>query len=280
MTDADKLLDSITDIPTLPDVVARINQLVRDPNTSAADINDVISRDMALSAKVLKLVNSPFYGFPRRITSITYAVVILGFRTIRNLAMSVFMMDLFKKGCEGFDAKAFWRYCIGAAVASQTVAKHVEFPHGEDAFMGGLLHDVGLVIMSQYVTDDFAKVLEKRDQLDCLLLEAEEHALDYDHTQLGGKLMERWNLPPHLVEIVRHYPDPARADADNMLVSIVHLGAIFTRALCFGNAGDNRLFAIDEHAWKQSGLTEPKLAEVLDDIGGEMNRAGEFFEML
>lgn len=279
MNKIQKIIDNITDLPTLPDVVSRINEMVHDPSTSAAEINDVISRDLALSTKVLKLVNSPFYGFPRRITNITYAVVILGFNTIRNLALSAFMFDLFKTGVAGFDLQAFWRYSIASAVGSQLVAKRAGFELIEDAFMGGLLHDVGKVIMNQYLKKDFEAVVKHVQEQDCLFLEAEEAVLDYTHHDIGAALLERWNLPPHLVESCRLYHKPCEGADESCFIPSIHLADILVRALCFGSPGDRRIPKVDPQAWSRLNIPVEGLEPLMDAILLESTRASAFFEM-
>lgn len=282
MADLQKTLDEIRDLPTLPDVVAKVNQLVSDPNTSAADINDVISKDPSLSARILKLVNSPFYGFPRRITTITYAVVILGFTAVRNLALSAFVFDAFKGRKEKnlFDLKAFWTHSITTAMAARFIARKVDGEEEEDAFMGGLLHDIGKTVMNQYLRDDLDKVVQTVASEDTLFLDAERAVLDYDHIELGALLLERWNLPPRLVEIVRYHRAVADASPESRkATAVVHLAKILVRALCIGNAGDRRIPCLQPAAWEALGLTWDEVDHLMSQIRAESDRARDFFQL-
>lgn len=252
MTDLKKRINAVSDLLTLPDVVTKINTMVRDNRTSAADITLVISRDIALSAKVLRLVNSPFYGFNRRITSINYAIVILGFNAIRNLALSAFMFDLYRSRAEGFDSRSFWRFSISCAAVAQAIAAKLGFVKPEDAFMAGLLHDIGIVIMSQHFRDDFARIIRRCQEDDCSLLEAEAKELDYTHREVGALLLDRWNLPAEMIDAVREY---AYVDENSGKISaIVHLAHVLTTALCQGTPGDGRILALSPLALASLGL--------------------------
>ncbi len=279
MADLRRTIDNISNLPTLPDVVMKINQLVRDPNTSAADINEVISRDMSFSAKILKLVNSPFYGFPRRITSITHAVVILGFNAIRNLALSAFMFEAFDKRTKVFDLHAFWRHSICTGIAAQVIARRARFEAIDDSFMAGLLHDIGKAVMNQFMPDEFEQVIKYVKKQDCLFLEAENHLLDFTHGDVGGLLMEKWNLPLAMVEVVQHHHTPSESELEQPICPIVHLADIFVRALCLGFGGDSRIPRIDASAYERLGFSDEDIDPLADQILTEIRRAGAFFEL-
>lgn len=282
MTDVKKVINDISDLPTLPDVVAKLNRMISDPRTSAADINDVISRDLALSAKILKLVNSPYYGFSRRITTITYAVVILGFNTVRNLALSAFIFDAFRKRGQLFDVKEFWRHSIATAFAAAAVARVVDEEQEENAFMAGLLHGIGKVVMNQYLPDDMQKVMQFAKREETRFAEAEEQVLDYSHAELGGLLLERWNLPETIVETVLYHEHPGDYETSGEAASlcrIVHFGNILVCSLCFGSSGDERVPRLDHGVWERLGLSWEQVDTLMGDLTGEIDRADEFFSM-
>jgi len=278
---AARLVASIQDLPTLPNVVARITTLVANPSTSAAEINKVLSSDPSLSAKILQLVNSPLHGFPRRITSITYAVVLLGFSAIRNLAMSVFVFDAFKrKSARGLDLTSLWTHAMAVAIASASLAKRARQIQEEDAFMAGLLHDLGKAVMAQHRSSDLAPVVEAVKREDCLFVEA-EHAAGppCGHSELGGALLDRWNLPEPVVAATRwhHAPSSAPDGAARKLAQTVHVGDFLARLCGIGSGGDRQLPAIDGEAWGAMGISEPDLEPFLRKTAGEMEKAFSFF---
>lgn len=280
MSDLRAVIEKIDNLPTLPDIVVKLNRLITDPSTSAGDINDLISRDVSLSAKILKLVNSPYYGFPRRITTVTYAVVILGFTAVRNLTLSAFVFDAFKqRGVGKFDLKGFWRHSICTAVAAQHLARDGEDVSDEDGFMGGLLHDVGKVVMSQYLQDDLNRVMARVTESDCLFLDAEMDLLEYNHAKIGAILLEKWNLPKNLVAMVRHHHTPTRAQEGKRDCAIVHFADILARSLGVGSGGDRKMPLLDGAAWEELGLDWAAVDELLGQVRTEIKKVGAFLEL-
>lgn len=281
MTDINLIIDEITELPTLPDVVVEVNRMIADPKTSAADINAVISRDMSLSAKILKLVNSPYYGFPRRITTITYAVIILGYNTVRNLALSAFIFDSFKgKGARQFQLKPFWQHSACTAFTASALAKQKKNKMEEDAFMCGLLHDIGKAVLNQFFVEEMEQVTEKIKADDCLFKEAEQATLSFNHSQLGARLLERWNLPENIVAAVEFHHTPSEADQTHLeLTSIIHVADIITRSLLLGSGGDLRIPCLDPLAWQRLDLSWDDIDAVMAEVSAKTSGAADFLEI-
>lgn len=278
--DAKKFVKSIDNLPTLPSIVAKVSEIIENPTASAADINSVIRQDLALSARILRLVNSSFYGFPRRISSITHAVVILGFNTVRNVALSAFVLDAFSVRDLPFGYRDFWIHSLGTAIAANTLAKRLGFADAEDAFMGGLLHDVGKVVLHQYAREDFAAVLRIVKEKDCLIREAEKEALGLTHAEVGSALLDAWHLPPKLVEAVGLHHAPGASVEAAELSAIVHLSDIFTRALLVGSGGDSRIPRASREAWARLKLDTSQVGELLREIAREIRKVDAFVELL
>lgn len=278
--DARRFVKSIDNLPTLPGVVAKVTRLVEDPKASAADINNAIRQDIALSARILRLVNSSFYGFPRKIGSITHAVVILGFNTVRNVVLSAFVLDTFEAKDLPFGYRDFWIHSLGAAVASEHLARRRGMKDFDDAFMAGLLHDIGKVVLHQYARDDFAEVLDVVKQKDCLIMEAEREVLGMTHAEVGEMLLDEWHLPVKLVKSVARHHDPAGADEARDLASIVHVADIFVRALLVGNGGDARIPRASQEAWGSLGVELSRVEAVARDLAREMRRVDVFMELV
>ena len=278
--DPQKFIRSIDSLPTLPSVVAKVGELVGNPGTSAADINNVIRTDIALSARVLKLVNSSFYGFPRKISSITHAVVILGFNTVRNVALSAFVLDAFVARDLPFGYREFWIHCLGTGVAASALAKRRGLAQAEDAFMAGLLHDVGKIVLHVYARPEYAGVFRRVKERDCLILEAERDVLGMTHAEVGGLLLDAWHIPEHLVETVKLHHEPDGASAGPDLTAAVHLGDILTRALLVGNPGDKRIPRASQEAWDTLGFALGEVDGICREIAQEMQSVDAFVELL
>lgn len=277
----EKLIGSIEGLPTLPSVVARVNELVDEPTASAGDINEVISQDMALSSKILRMVNSAFYGFPRRISSMTHAVVILGFQTVRNLALSAFVLDAFDSKSMALDHRAFWVHSVAVGVAANAVGARHGVPLGEDALMCGLLHDVGKLVLSQYAGREYYETVVKARAAGITLIEAENEILGVTHADVGGMLMEHWNLPEKMVAVLGQHHSPAECSPDTIkLVSAVHVADVLVRALLIGSGGDESIPAVAEEAWRALALSEAELPDLLREISAEVLRVRDFIELV
>lgn len=277
------VLDRITDMPALPTVVARLTRLIADPKTTASDINAALSSDPGLVTKILKLVNSSYYGFARRITTITNAVVILGFNQVRNLALSAFIFDSFTQGegCDRrFDLAGVWRHSIGSAFLAAAIAKAAAPKLEEDAFICGLLHDLGKFIMAQHAPEHLCLVMEEVEREDVLFHEAERKRLGYDHAVLGGLVMERWNLPETLVEVVRHHHLPLEApEGSRRLACIASAAEITARALLMGDPGDRRIPLLTAGVWEATALDWRRLEGIVRKVADDYSKSDAFFSV-
>ncbi|HOO57560.1 MAG TPA: HDOD domain-containing protein [bacterium] len=258
---AQKVVDRLKDVPTLPSVIQKIIEIVDSPHTSASDLNKAISLDQALSAKVLKLVNSAFYGFPKKIETLTQAIVILGFNTVRSLALSISMIDFFtrRRGKKRLDYNEYWRHSIATSIMARAIAKKVFPQMAEEAFVSGLLHDIGILILDQFIPDEFQKAYEKMKTDRIHLYDAEKQELGITHCDVGRMLAIKWNLPDPLLYTINyhHHPDPTKDYFP--IVSTVHAANIGVKILGLGGIGDEDLYRtihIDEEAKRVLKLDE------------------------
>lgn len=241
-----RVVRKVREVPTLPVVCSRINSLISDPKTTAKDISDVIEDDLALAAKILKVVNSAFYGFPRKIATLTHAVVILGFNEIRNIVYSISVVKLFgdSKDSRVFDHESFWKHSIAVGAAARIIASKITTQYqklDEEAFIAGLLHDIGKIVADQFMHEEYASVLEFKDENRCSLLDAENHILGFNHQDIGFCLAEKWNLPRSLANVIYYHNTVKFSTCPQELlpiVSIVHVANSTARALDVGSGGD------------------------------------------
>lgn len=276
------ITERVTSLPTLPTVITRMSQLLQDPRTSAEEVGKAITNDQALASKVLKLVNSAFYGFPGRINTITHAIVILGFGTVKNIVLTASIFDSFGgKGEAGaFDVEKFWLHSIGVGAAGKAIAQYTGFRSLEESFLGGLLHDIGKIILSQYAKPEMAKVLKIVSQENTLIIDAEKKALGATHQELGGWLCSKWNLPKDLTAAVTNHHYPSLGGEHMQIASVVHLADILVRALAIGSGGDKRIPRLNEEAWAKLNLKEQDLQPILKAIEAEVEKATIFTSIL
>jgi putative nucleotidyltransferase with HDIG domain len=198
-------LDRIKDIPTLPTIVFELNKLLRDPDTSIKTVCETIEKDQAITLKILKLVNSAFYGFKSKISDLRNAVALLGYNAVRNAIVSLSVINSFPKqvALMDFDVTLFWKHSLAVAVTSKNIAQLSKKEAPDNCFVGGLLHDTGKVILAQYFPELFEAVWSTLQDEQISFYEAERKTLPIDHTRVGAHLAGKWQLPEGLVDAIR-----------------------------------------------------------------------------
>ncbi len=275
-------IEEIPDLPTLPMVVQQILTMANSANTSATDVGELIERDQVLTSKVLRLVNSAYYGFPQQIKTVHHAIVILGFSKVKNVALTASVFDLTRSwDSASLDIPRYWEHSLGTALAAQAVAHRVAQQVAPDeVYVGALLHDFGKVILNQYFADEYRQVVQAALDNHTLLRSMEKELLGFDHQQVGTWTMERWNLPPALVSGVRYHHNPNLASGSREMAGCVHLGDIFARALGIGNGGDPSIPPINASLVDQYRLGKAFYEELLLIVYDEARRAGDFFNLI
>ena len=278
-----RLIHTIDTVPPMPLVVESMLNVANDPGSSAADLASIISEDTGLTAKVLGLVNSSFYGFARQVTTVTESVILLGFETIVNLVIGMSVAKTMEAGeSHVLDRQRFWQHSLGAAASARILSNMVDYPNPEEAFIAGMMHDVGKLFFDEYLPDEYATVVsclhagERRELL------AERDILGADHTVAGGMLFRKWRLPRLYQMAARHHHAPLRFEPrlgsqTGRLVGVVYLADIFSKM--HGDACDAQAYlpAIDPHVWELLGLTEEQARRVFLLFDEEIQRAREFF---
>lgn len=274
-------LAQIENVPTLPTVVSELFERLRSPRTSAEDINRTIIQDQALTSKILKVANSAFYGFPRTISSVTQAVVILGFETVRNLALTISVFNAFKEDSNNnFNRNAFWQHSLACAVIARSIGEKLQHKDLEDVFIMGLLHDVGKVVLDQYFQEDFRLITDKVISDKILIIDAEKEILGMGHPLVGAAVAEGWNLPLPLVQTIRyhHIPKSAKLPYQEM-AAMVHIGDVLARTKKIGDGGDKLVPPLRTESLKILKLAPTDLAVLAQKVDGEMDKMNVFLEM-
>jgi putative nucleotidyltransferase with HDIG domain len=279
MADADlkRFIAKIEDLPTLPRTVLRITEFINDPRASANDLARIITDDQVLTARLLKLVNSSFYGFQQRISTVTDAILMVGFDAIRSLLLTTSVFDLFPSRTTRSrrDQEMLWDHSLACAVGAKAIGAAVRHEKLEELFVAGLLHDIGKIVVMALRPEDFARVADRVREGRLLISAAEMEVLGCTHADIGRLLAERWNLPVKLVTIIagHHTPTDGAFDAE---CSIVHLADILARALQLGSGGDPMVPPVDHAAWELLKLKPVSLDDIMAAILAEFDDISSF----
>ena len=225
------LASRVAGLPALPMIASRLLEAVDDPQTSAAEMAALISSDPALAARLLKLANSAFYGFPRQIGTVNLAVVVLGFETVRDLCLSVIITDCFFQNTDDipFEMEDFWRHSLATAVGARMVYRMCDARHPGEGFIAGLVHDLGKLFFGRYFPEDYKEVINRVRDEGLALLEAEKEVFSVTHPNAGAWLLEEWNLPIWLVNAVRDHHKSDGGETKSKLAQAVCFSDILVR---------------------------------------------------
>ncbi|MBN1634964.1 MAG: HDOD domain-containing protein [Deltaproteobacteria bacterium] len=241
MQEIDHLIDELGEISTLPSIATTIMEKTLKDNVNAKQIAEMVEMDQALAAKVLKIANSPFYRRIKEISTIRGAVVLLGLNVLKSIVLSISVVNLFnEKNKNALDLFKFWQHSIACAVCAKAIAQKIFPASAEDAFVVGLLHDLGKVVADQTLckNGEYREVLEAMDRGNMDILELEQHIVGIDHAELGKHLMEKWNIPSILCESVsQHHAIPSGSVKTSEVVrlsAIVHVADMISNHLGLG----------------------------------------------
>ena len=204
------LLDQVESIAPLPHVATRVIQVGEDERFSAYDLASIIATDTAMTAKILRLANSAYYGFPRRISTVRDAVVLIGFRAVRATAIAAAVVDMFNKdGDPRFHGDLVWAHSVACASVAEVLAKRSRDVRPDEAFSAGILHDLGRLVLSQYARAPFARALDRATQEPAALETIETEIFGYDHAEVGAALARRWSFPTEVSQAIAEHHDAA-----------------------------------------------------------------------
>jgi putative nucleotidyltransferase with HDIG domain len=266
------LEEKIRDIPTLPLVAHHINiESQRDTFTSKI-LAGIIKKDPPLSAKLMQLANSAYYGFARQVSSLDRAITLLGFNTVRNIACTVSVSRFFSADTQGdVDMKGLWSHCLGTAVSARILVRETA-PHlGEEAFLGGILHDIGTIIIINNFPEMAMKAFRIMREENISQNDAEKQFIGFTHADAGAYLVDKWNFPTRFYRIIRlHHNPPPRLiepdDEENILLMAVYAGNQLAKILNLGKSLDPSMSGVMPTVWKSLGIEPRKLQELKKEI--------------
>jgi putative nucleotidyltransferase with HDIG domain len=266
----EQAVDNLRDLPTLPLVVTELITTFGRADVSVGELAAKVANDQALTAKTLRLANSSFYGLQRKVRTIEQAIAVLGLDSVRSLVTSAGIIDNFNGG-GAFDYAGFWRHAVGTALCAKSLARLAKC-NQEFAFVSGLLHDIGRLVLITRFPAQYEAVIAHRNGADCDMLEAERAVLGLDHAVVGRALAEHWKFPPLIQRAIAHHHAPMAQDL-GAIPSVVHVADAIVHALDLAGHADERVPAIAEDAWSSIGIDAAGLRQVFEDTESEFDNA-------
>ena len=244
---SEQALANVYNLPAMSATMLEVSKLLDDPSTNTAVLSKIIGRDQGLSTKILSIANSPLYGLTRKVSTIDFAILIIGYQDIKNIVVALTMVDSFKNKSDKYlDQNSFWMHSMLAGTASKRVAEDLGFRIGSEAFVAGLLHDLGLPVMHKFFKPEFEQVVNDFNDNETPILEAERKFLGLDHQEIGNYLATKWSLPEHLSNSILYHHKPSNSPEEDVLTSIVHLVDYMTQKLEIGGYYLDRGMEFDE----------------------------------
>lgn len=277
----DEILQKVDTLPLLPSITAEIIKLTDDPDTTVSSLEQAICKDQVLTGQVLKLANSAYYGFPMRITTVTKAVLILGFNTIRGIVIAASTYPFLKKQVDGYELEKgeLWKHSMAVAICARFISKKFKTGDPNEAFIAGLLHDIGKTLLNVYVKDDYQRILYKIEQEQISFIQAEKEILGFNHAEIGGKVAKKWNLPPEFVHAIAYHHEPNQGKEPHYLTYIVHLADIICSMLGIGLGNDGLLYAVSEEAIEALNFKENDIDGIMSEMEKNLVDMDNFIDM-
>jgi len=275
----DQLVERVGTLPHLPSTVLHLINVVSDPRANLAQVVEAIRYDQALTAEVLKLANSAYFGLARRVESLDDAVCLLGTVRVFQLVMAAHARLLLSRPQEGYGlpAGALWAHSVAVAVAAQLLARRLRMPQGGTLFTAGLLHDVGKVVLNEFVAQEYAEIVRRVQDEHLSFAEAEQQVLGFTHPEVGARLAAAWSLPDTIVNCIRYHHDPQAAPRSDALIDVVYLADSVCLLLGVGTGDDGLAYRARPNILTRHGLSESDLESIGAEAIGELRSVRAMF---
>ncbi|MBI2354630.1 MAG: HDOD domain-containing protein [Deltaproteobacteria bacterium] len=265
-----KLIMDTKTLPTLPGVVNKLNTMSENDKATVQEMAKIVSSDQVLSARILRLANSPSYGF-YRVSTISNAMILLGVNVVKSLALSSSIFEIMEKNSVGL-----WEHSLGVGVAANLIARKLSLPECEEIATAALLHDIGKVIINLKCADAVQQVRRNIRDRQMYMLDAEREIFDTDHAEVGGWLAKSWFLPDKLSEPITFHHDVTQSGNHRIKTAVVHIADALIKASGFGDSGDCYVPQIQKAAWDVLRFNEQLMAEIVEELEDKLVEVKNF----
>ncbi len=254
------IISDVRSFPSMSGVAVKILKLIDDPESTASKIEDLLRYDSGITANILKLTNSAYFGLPAKIGSVRQAVVLLGWKRLGKLVMTSCVNAILDKRVPGYDLPAgeLWRHSIAVSVAAELLAKELGIPADDEIFTAALLHDLGKLVLCNYVKEDF-QAIETAAGEGIPFQAAERQVLGTDHAEVGGRLLENWSFPDPLVKSVRWHHEPDASEETSTIIDLVHVANVLCLMIGIGVGREGLRYEPSPTATKRLGIRTKQL---------------------
>jgi len=270
LTELKKIIMNTKTLPTLPSVISKLNSLSDNDKSSVQEMARIVSSDQVLSARILRLANSPSYGY-YRIATISNAMILLGINVVKSLAISSTILEIMEK-----NSMSLWEHSLGTGVASNMIAKKLGLPESEEIATAGLLHDIGKVIINSKCKEAESEIRRIMSEKQIYLLEAEHEVIGTNHAEVGGWLARNWFLPDKLTEPINCHHNVEASVHHRIKTSVVHLADVLVKASGFCYSADKYVPLIQQTAWGTLRLSMQIIDELVGDLAEKLVEVKNF----
>lgn len=282
MNNKQKILAKVRSLPAMATTATRMAKLLEDPNVKTTEVVDTIKYDPGLTANVLKLANSAYFGFSRSVTSIRHAIVLMGMKQVYRMVVAASFSSLMNKSLVGYELPEgeLWRHAVASAIAAEKLCQMLKVKTADLAFTAALLHDIGKLILGSFVDKDFSEIESAAHKEDESFEVAEKDILGIDHAEVGGVILEGWSFPQELVDAVRWHHNPEAFKGDNrMVVDIVHVADALCLTEGIGVGREGLQYRPSEEVVKRLELKALMLESILSQTMSGMEELKDLLEI-
>lgn len=272
MSAIDAIVEKIDKLKPIPQVAHKVMSIVEDPESSLSELTEVILYDQALTANLLKMCNSAYFGLPEKVDSVNHAIILLGMDQIVDLFLLANAADGLRTEHKGYDLDEgeLWRYSVSSALLARKLAERTTGENNHVVFTAALLKDIGKVVLNQYVADSFEKINNLVSQYSYSFKEAEKEVIGIDHAELGGIVTESWNFSTKMVNIIRNHHLSAESSDYDFETSIVYLADTLCMMMGIGGGSDGLAYRFHREVADRLNFSERDFQEIIAEFGGEL----------